>query len=83
MPVTTLLLLSLTACAGTEPRLILPPVSLTECAAAPIAPELPGRDQQDERDRLTGEYILGWVRAHGDCKAKVNGLKTWRETAGE
>lgn len=67
-----------TACARIEPVTVLPPVELTECADEPQAPELPGRDMQDERDTLVLEYILGLRSAWGDCKAKVDGLATWR-----
>lgn len=62
---------------------MLPPAELATCADEPRAPNLPGKDQQVERDRLTLEYILGLRAAWGDCRAKVDGLKAWQETAGE
>lgn len=80
----TVVLLTLPAatCGQPRPTLILPPVSLTTCADEPPAPSLPGREQQVERDRLTLDYILGLRTAYGDCKAKVNGLASWRKEAG-
>lgn len=71
--------LALTACGDVQPTLILPPVELTHCADEPAAPELP--EPGLERDRIVLDYILAWRSAHGDCKAKVDGLKAWRETA--
>ena len=72
----------LTACSE-RPRIVLPPAELATCADEPRAPNLPGKDQQVERDRLTLEYILGLRAAWGDCRAKVDGIKAWQETAGE
>lgn len=57
--------------------MVKPPVVLTECADEPLAPDLPARDQQAERDRLTLDYILGLRSAWGDCKSKVAGIKAW------
>jgi hypothetical protein len=71
------------ACGKDKPVLILPPIELTTCAAEPLAPDLPGREFQTERDELTFEYVLAIRAAWGDCAAKVDGLRTWRETASE
>lgn len=70
----------LTACGDVQPVLILPPAELTTCADEPAAPDLP--EPGIERDKIVLEYILSWRSAHGDCKAKVNGLKAWTEAAG-
>lgn len=72
----------LTAC-GEKPVLVLPPANLATCADEPLAPILPGRDQQDVRDSLTLEYILALRSAWGDCAAKVDGLRAWMDAAGE
>jgi len=74
--------LLLTACGDTRPILILPPAELASCSDEPLAPDLPGRDQQRERDLMTLDYILGLRSAYGDCKAKVDGLAAWRAEAG-
>lgn len=76
------LALACAACGPQRPVLVLPPVDLTRCADEPIAPDLPGRDAQDARDRLTLDYLLAMRSAWGDCRAKVDGLREWRETAG-
>jgi hypothetical protein len=34
---------------------------------------------QSERDDMTLDYILGLRSAWGDCRAKVDGLRAWRE----
>lgn len=70
------------ACGPQRPVLVLPPADLTSCADEPTAPDLPGRDAQDTRDRLTLDYLLALRSAWGDCRAKVDGLRAWRETAG-
>jgi len=73
------------ACAACGPkpvRIALPPADLATCADEPQAPDLPARDQQDTRDRLTLDYILDLRAAWGDCRAKVDGIKAWRERAG-
>ena len=72
----------LTAC-GEKPVLVLPPATLAECADEPVAPILPGRDQQDLRDSLTLDYLLAMRSAWGDCRAKVDGLRAWMDAAGE
>lgn len=73
----------LTACAPARPVVILPPIALTECADEPVAPELPGRERQLERDQITLVYILAMRSAWGDCRAKVDGLRAWREGMGD
>jgi hypothetical protein len=55
---------------------------MTTCANEPAAPELPGREAQEERDRLTLDYILGLRSAWGDCRAKVDGARAWNERVG-
>ena len=68
-----------TACAPARIETVKPPAALTECADEPVAPALPGRDQQAERDRLTLAYILGLRSAWGDCSSKVAGIKAWSD----
>jgi len=72
--------LTLSAC-GQPERVVLvkPPAHLTVCADEPVAPALPGRDQQAERDRLTLAYILALRSAWGDCAAKVAGIGAWSD----
>jgi hypothetical protein len=68
------------ACAACEPtriETVKPPVALTECADEPLAPNLPGRDLQEERDAMTLAYIFALREAWGDCKADVVALKEW------
>lgn len=72
----------LCAACGEKPVLTLPPLELTTCADEPVAPDLPAPEMQAERDRLMLDYSLGLRAAWGDCKAKVEGLRTWREEAG-
>lgn len=70
-------------CVACEPKrveIVRPPAHLTRCADEPLAPDLPGRDQQSERDRLMLDYVLGLRSAWGDCRAKVDGLRAWSET---
>lgn len=57
-----------------------PPVALLSCQDEPTAPDLPGRDQQDARDRLTLEYLLSLRGAWGDCSAKLHGVKAWADS---
>lgn len=68
------------ACA-TTPRveLVKPPAALTFCAGEPVAPDLPGRDRQAERDKLVFDYILALRSAWGDCASKVAGVKAWSD----
>lgn len=76
-------IINLTACAPARPVVVLPPADLATCAAEPPAPSLPDRDGTDEtqlrRDTLTLDYILSLVGAGSDCRAKVRGLKAWRD----
>lgn len=75
----------LTGCVACAPKpfLTLPPAELAVCADEPLAPDLPPREQQAARDSLTLAYILAMRSAWGDCKSKVEGLRVWRETAGD
>lgn len=75
--------LNLAACGQQRPVIVLPPVALTECADEPLAPAIPGKDQQAERDRLVLDYILSLRSAWGDCKARVDSLRVWREKMGK
>jgi len=81
----TFLSLALTGCGAERPRLSLPPPELTICADEPTAPEIPARDGQEatqrQRDALTLDYILNLRSAWGDCRAKVDGLRAWRDAA--
>lgn len=70
----------LTACDPKRIETIKPPVALTTCADEPLAPDLPGREQQEERDRLTLDYLLGLRSAWGDCRSKVDGIRAWSES---
>lgn len=67
------------ACGTDRIQIVKPPVALTECADEPAAPDLPGREQQAERDRLTLDYILAFRSAWGDCRSKVDGIKAWSD----
>lgn len=69
--------LALTACGNERPVVSKPPVALLTCADEPVAPDLPGRDQQSARDELTLEYVLSLRSAWGDCFAKIAGVKAW------
>lgn len=86
--------LACAACGDARPTLVLPPAELATCADDPQAPDLSPRPAlvtaadipayvaaQLDRDRATLEYILGLRSAGGDCRAKVQGLATWREAA--
>ena len=72
----------LTGCGQTSVHVAPPPPELTACADEPVAPELPPRDRQGERDRLTLDYILSLRSAWGDCRAKVDGLRAWGAALG-
>lgn len=78
--------LALAACGQPEPVLILPPADLAECADEPAPPVIPERDGSEETQRQRDVLMLeGYLRlreAYGDCRAKVDGLKAWREAAG-
>ena len=78
--------LALAACGQPRPVVIAPPVELTTCAAEPQAPDLPTVDWssvetaqpvQRARDLAMLAYVLAWRTAHGDCAAKVAGLREW------
>lgn len=79
MTATTLSAMALGACAPKRIEIVKPPAELTRCADEPLAPDLPGRDRQAERDTLTLGYILNLRSAWGDCRAKVDGLRAWSE----
>jgi hypothetical protein len=74
---TILSLPALTACGPTRIETVKPPIALTECADEPLAPNLPGRNMQEERDSMTLAYIIALRTAYGDCKADVVALKEW------
>ncbi len=67
----------LTACGQDRVRLVKPPIDLMTCADEPTAPNIPGRDAQDERDRLVFDYVLALRGAWGDCRSKVDGVRAW------
>ena len=67
----------LTACGQARPVIAKPPVALLSCQDEPTAPDLPSRDQQDARDRLTLDYLLSLRSAWGDCHAKIAGIAAW------
>ena len=67
----------LTACGQTRPVIAKPPVALLSCQDEPTAPNLPTRDQQDARDRLTLEYLLNLRGAWGSCHSAVAGIAAW------
>jgi len=54
-----------------------PPVALLQCAGEPVAPDLPPRTFQDQRDLLMLDFVLAWRSAWGDCKAKLAGVEAW------
>ena len=79
---------ALAACGQPRPVVIAPPVELTTCAAEPDAPDLPAVDWssletaqpvQRARDVAILAYVLAWRTAHGDCAAKIAGVKAWAE----
>ena len=83
--------LGLTACGPKKVRLSPLPAELTSCAEEPAAPQIPARDGaagplleqiQQERDRLTLDYILNLRSWGGDCQAKVKGAAAWNRTVG-
>ncbi len=80
----------MTAC-GNSVRISPLPAELTTCQAEPEAPALPPRDGvqglqlelvQQERDRLTLDYVLALRSWGGDCQAKVRGAAAWNRTVG-
>lgn len=82
---TILLGMACAACGTERPRIALPPAELATCADEPQAPDLPRPDGSAEvqrvRDLLTLTYALALRGAWGDCRAKVDGLRAWREAA--
>lgn len=70
---------ALTACANNRPVIVLPPANLAECAQEPLAPILPGKDQQAERDVLMLGYVVALRDAWADCASRIAGLHAWRE----
>ena len=70
-------LAALTGCGQERPAIAKPPLALLSCADEPVAPDLPPRGMQDQRDVMTLEYILGLRSAWGSCKAAVAGVKAW------
>jgi len=68
---------TLASCGQERPAIAKPPVALLSCADEPVAPDLPPRSMQDQRDMMTLEYILGLRSAWGSCKASVNGIAAW------
>lgn len=87
LPVAAMILssLALTGCGTERPRISLPPVDLVTCADEPASPDIPARDGSEHaqriRDVLTLDYILALRGAWSDCRAKVDGLKAWRDLA--
>ncbi len=71
--------LSLTGCAPQRLEIAAPPAQLLTCADEPLAPDLPGRDQQPTRDALMIEYTLALRSAWGSCHAAVDGMRSWAE----
>lgn len=85
-------LLALAACGQDRPVLILPPAELAQCSDEPQAPDLPRIDWESvetaqpvvkARDAMMLTYVLAMRSAWGDCRAKVEGLATWREEAAD
>jgi len=50
---------------------------LLSCQDEPVAPDLPGRELQSERDRMTFEYLLSLRGAWGSCHSAVAGIAAW------
>lgn len=71
--------LALTGCGQERPVVAKPPVALLECRDEPVAPDLPGRDQQATRDAMMLDYVLGMRDAWGDCRAKLAGVRAWAD----
>jgi len=59
-----------------------PPAALLRCADEPVAPDLPGRGLQDQRDMLMLDYVLALRSAWGDCSSKVAGVRAWVDQIG-
>lgn len=73
------LLMACAACGQERVETIKPPADLLTCADEPEAPDLPGREQQVQRDRMTLDYVLALRSAWGDCRAKVDGVRAWAD----
>ena len=77
--------LALSALAACSPsvRSIPIPAELATCQDEPPAPDIPAKDgteaTQMVRDTMTLGYILALREAWGDCKARVDGIKAYRE----
>ncbi len=67
------------SCGQERPAIAKPPADLLVCSNEPVAPDLPGRDEQARRDAMTLDYILALRSAWGDCFAKVAGVRAWAE----
>lgn len=76
---TILSALALTGCGQERPAIAKPPADLLTCADEPVAPSLPGRDEQARRDALTLDYVLALRSAWGDCSSKVAGVRAWAD----
>jgi hypothetical protein len=72
-------IIALMGCTPDRPVIVKPPVELTTCAPEPIAPVLPGREEQAARDMLIGVYVLALVDAGADCRARVDAIKAWAD----
>lgn len=70
---------TLASCGQERPAIAKPPVALLSCADEPVAPDLPPRAFQDQRDLMMLDYVLSWRTAWGDCSAKLAGVKAWSE----
>lgn len=79
MPALIPFALALTGCGQERPAIANPPADLLRCADEPVAPDLPGREEQAKRDALTLDYILALRSAWGDCFAKVAGVRAWAD----
>lgn len=77
----SLAVLTLTACNQPEPLVLTPPPTLLTCADEPAPPSLPERDgsvaNQLERDRIMLDGYLKLRSAYGSCKAAVVGVAAW------
>ncbi len=69
--------LALNGCAPKRIEALKPPADLLACADEPVAPSLPGRDEQARRDALTLDYVLAMRSAWGSCHAAVAGVRAW------
>ena len=75
--------LALTGCGQARVETVKPPADLMTCADEPVAPALPGREEQARRDAMTLDYILSLRAAWGDCAAKVEGVRAWAGALGK